>query len=261
MTVAIGAHFDGGVIICADTRVMALDGITTEGCKVGLMHVADGRQFAVANSAEDGNAATMLTEQIIEALCASDTPYDLSGPIKKTMSDWYSGYANGQAPGMEFLVSAYSGLRCWLFYCAPPNTILERRGYDSPICIGQGSRTVDPFLPFILPGLSGVKPTLLRLAYLMYRAKKYEAHCGGDTDAIVIWKGNREAKWISRLDMSAAEGIAHHVDAMLQHCALWLLSQESTEDQTKFLKDFSEQYFERVKEIERVTFPSLEATG
>ena len=34
MTIAIGAEFDGGAIVCADTKIVATDGTTTHGSKV-----------------------------------------------------------------------------------------------------------------------------------------------------------------------------------------------------------------------------------
>jgi len=97
----------------------------------------------------------------------------------------------------------------------------------------------------------------LSLAYLIQRAKRNESLCGLNTDAIVIWRSEREGTAIPRPEMRNAEDKAPWIDRMLHHCILGLVCQESAENQREFLKLFSKQYRETTREIETATFPSL----
>src|ERR1035437_11022378 len=64
MTIAIGALCQDGLIVAADTRIVCSDGSTYDACKVSEA-VTNHGAFVIANSADDGNAATTLVSQIM----------------------------------------------------------------------------------------------------------------------------------------------------------------------------------------------------
>lgn len=68
MTIALGAAFDGGAIVCADSLVCASDGATSYGSKTFLGVSATKRMHAIANACEDAYAAKMLGEEISFAI-------------------------------------------------------------------------------------------------------------------------------------------------------------------------------------------------
>ena len=83
------------------------------------------------------------------------------------------------------------------------------------IAIGRGSRAFDPLLRFLTGAVEysfDLRMTLLRLAYLMYRAKKDEGSaCGGDTHVIVVSNKGALAQ-IAPTEMAVAEVLASKID-------------------------------------------------
>lgn len=79
MTIAIGTYFTddlgplsryNGFVLCADTKIVGADGVTTYGKKLDVLIKGFGRMetFAIANAAEDGNAADSLASTILQSL-------------------------------------------------------------------------------------------------------------------------------------------------------------------------------------------------
>jgi hypothetical protein len=184
MTIAIGAEFDGGAVVCSDTRVSASDGATSWGSKQFLGISATGKMYILANATEDAYAAKMLGEEMSSAISkAENKPPKIMEAIKAIMGRWYNGYHHVHPPQVQFILALIQRgwSRAMLYYCEPPNTV----AFGSPIAIGKGSRAVDPKLD-ILRALAGEKldarSALLRTAYLAYLAKRDEgAACGGDS--------------------------------------------------------------------------------
>jgi hypothetical protein len=209
MTIAIGAEFDGGAIVCADTKVSASDGATSYGSKTFLGVSATRKMYALANSCEDAYAAKMLGSEISTAISDTDKRSRIEPGIKSVMGSWYSGYRHVQPPQVQFILAfTQEGWKnASLYYCEPPNTV----AYGSPIAIGKGSRAVDPVLSLLGPTAQekpDAKSTLLRMAYLMYLAKRDEAAaCGGETYAIVIVGGGGFAM-VNEEEMRQAEEMA-----------------------------------------------------
>jgi hypothetical protein len=209
MTIAIGAEFEGGAIVCADTKVSASDGATSYGSKTFLGVSATRKMYALANSCEDAYAAKMLGAEISAAISDTDKQSRIEPGIKSVMEAWYNGYRHVQPPQVQFILAfTQEGWKsAALYYCEPPNTV----AYGSPIAIGKGSRAVDPALNLLGPTAEekpDVKATLLRMAYLMYLAKRDEAAaCGGETYAIVI-AGGGGFTMVDEAEMKQAEETA-----------------------------------------------------
>jgi hypothetical protein len=137
--------------------------------------------------------------------------------------------------------------------------------FIDPVTIGGGAAVVDPLLPTIFPGQFGLKPTIFRLAYLMYRAKKdYSAIVGGPTDLVVMPFGfplPKGAFWVDREEMDTVEELIEYVDEITTACVLGLLSGEGNQDQKKFLETFNTTFLDRAGIFEKMRFPSLERQG
>ncbi len=171
MTIAIGTLYSEGAIVCADTKVVASDGATTTGSKVFASLTPKGRMFRIADAAEDANAAKMLAGEISHAICDAENPYKLGAPIKAVMGPWHSSYHHVRPPNLQFVIASLvvGDEQAQVFLCEPPSTV----AYGWPIAIGQGARAVDPHLSILIPLKNlNVRSALLRLAYLMYLAKK-----------------------------------------------------------------------------------------
>src|SRR5438105_7527298 len=107
MTIAIGAYFRGGMIVCADTNIVATDLVVKSGCKISVRDCRNGDSYVIANASDDGNAGTMLSQEILDAL--SGVSVDLEQTVKTTMRNWHSGYPQGAAPQMNFVLAAKTG--------------------------------------------------------------------------------------------------------------------------------------------------------
>ena len=121
MTIAIGADYDGGVIICADTKVVASDGATTSDMKVALAMGPARRMVAVANAAEDGHAATMLAEEIGLAVGGTENPEQ---DLKALMTAWHNSYGSAHPPQLQFIVGirGQTGLAPFHRLSTPPSS-------------------------------------------------------------------------------------------------------------------------------------------
>jgi hypothetical protein len=71
MTLAIGTHFAGGVILCADTKFVDQIGNISYGGKISAVEAGNGRTFAIAHAADDSNAAAMLASELLRVLAES----------------------------------------------------------------------------------------------------------------------------------------------------------------------------------------------
>jgi len=149
MTIAIGSRFlygsIEGALICADSRVVATDGATTWGSKTHLSLTPRGSAFAIAGAADDGDASNMLAGEITSALCGDDVEHlgKIKSVVTEKMTAWYSAYGSGRAPSIQYVLAAAVGHKCDMFFCSPPNTVLQR---SVPFSVGQGARVVDPLI-------------------------------------------------------------------------------------------------------------------
>ncbi len=228
MTIAIGAEFEGGVAVCADTKIVATDGATTHGSKVFVSVTQKQMAYAIANAAEDGHAADMLAGELSSAACASENWADLQKKLKQTMTDWYLGFGTVKPPVLHFLLSYGGKEQSGLFFCEPPNTVLR---VTHAIAIGQGARPIDTFIKNLFWPIPkfGVKTALLRLAYLMCRAKNEEGSaCGGNTTTVVVTKDGAFT-FVEQEEMQKAEDLASQLDEFLSDLRKQILSSEPKE--------------------------------
>jgi hypothetical protein len=258
MSVAIGSRYIGGLAVCTDSKIVLEDGSTRVGCKLIVSQNTMGT-FAIANSStDDGNAGAVLADEIladIADLKRSGTQ-PLIEAIKSRMRKWHAGYGSPgeKPPRTHFIIAAVGKGYSAQYFCEPPQTVIDK--HHEPLAIGAGSAVVEPLLPTILFGASQLEPTILKLAFLMYRAKKEQALVGGPTDLVLInMVGNY--KWIPREEFAAAEDMGEFVDLVLRDCCLGLLSRESENEQRRFLKIFNEMFSYRSRVFRNIQFPSL----
>lgn len=268
MTIAIGARFVGGVIISADTKVVASDGATTRDSKVSLSVTRTKRMFAIADAAFDGYAAKMLAKEITSVVCNVKDENNLVTEIKTVMGDWYNSYKYQTPPSSQFILGCtFAGHdEGQLYFCEPPSTVLY---CWEPIVIGQGARAVEPILSILSSQpkkILDVKSALLRLAYLMHVAKQQEGSaCGGDTDTIVL-SSKGAFTFVESKEMQEAETIAEEVHHALMASLGSILSTDSSSSFTEFSDTFqkiSEKFehfeFKSLKYLERIFWPQQKA--
>jgi hypothetical protein len=254
MTIAIGTCFDGGVIVCADTRVVATDGATTSDSKLFASLSPKGRLFLIADAAEDANAAKMLGREISSAICDVENPYEPGPAIKAAMTTWHSSYHHFQPPNLQFLIASVvvGNKSGQVFLCEPPSTV----AFGWPIAIGRGARAVEPRISILGPyaGKSmDAKSALLRLGYLMFLAKRDEASaCGGNTHTIVASVEGGIAL-IDDEEMEEAEKLAKEMDSALIKAIETLASCPQKNPAQKL----SETFHSITEKYEKAAFPSL----
>lgn len=257
MTIAIGATFEGGAVVCADTKVVATDGATHHGSKVTLSVNRNRMAYAIGNAAEDGYAAKMLSGELGAAACSSENFVDLQNKLKEKMTEWYLGFGSTKPPVLHFLLSAGGNGHSALYFCEPPNTVLF---ISHAMAIGQGARPIEPFAESLFWNLPqfGVKEALLKLAYLMHVAKSEEGSaCGGKTTTVVVSDQGTFA-FVSDDEMEAAEKWAERMDSLLGTIRSDLSGPFTQEEQEMKIKEFSQRYFDLAREAKGLSFPSLE---
>lgn len=258
MTIAIGTYYDKGIIVCADSKVVASDGATTNGLKLSLALGQNRRFIAIANAAEDGHAATMLSDDIAIAIGDAQDEGSAKSNIKAVMTTWHNAYGSQSAPHLQFVVGIVAPGERDVLLCEPPATVIE----DAPVAIGRGARAVERFLELEARFLTGDSPpmkvALLRLAFLMYHAKKEEGSaCGGDTHAVIL-PSNGILTFVNSCDMADAEGLAKEVDALMTVTGKKAMSHLTEADQNTFVTaEFSKRYAELARKARELTFPSL----
>ncbi len=267
MTIAIGARYSDGAIVCADTKVVSTDGSTSSGSKAFVSVSSNQLSCAVANAADDAHAAKMLASQIANAVgstpiataVGADTVSnwnDAFDRIKKTMTEWYSAFGAVKPPALHFLLACGGKNYSDLIFCEPPNTVWS---CQEPMAIGQGARPIDNItVKLFWPWLNGgVRAALLKLAFLMHRAKKEEGSaCGFETRTLIVTKKGRFA-FIPNGEMAAAEQFAEKVDSLLADFRKALLSGEPKESRDKALSELAKLYLELGEESDSLNFPSL----
>ena len=220
VTIAIGALFEAGAIVCSDTKVQASDGATSIGIKqfLTIAHI-NPRMYVIADASGDALAAKMLKEEISAAISDTKLSSPLGPSIKKVMEPWYNSYQHNPAPQVQFLIAVAT--KGWsnasLYFCEPPSTVAISR--DTPIVIGQGARPVE-HMSDILRAVAGEKmdarSALLRVAYLMHIAKRDEGSaCGFDSFAALI-STDGGFTFIDKEEMIAAEQLAKELDKSLK---------------------------------------------
>jgi hypothetical protein len=255
LTIAIGADYYGGIIICADTKVVATDGATTADMKLSIGLAS--KMVVVANAAEDGHAATMLADEIIFAIANTRTEEEEQQNIKQVMTTWHNSYGAQAAPHLQFIIGVTSGNLERILLCEPPATVLECH----PVAIGRGARAVEPFLHIpdgLIPHSASMRATLLRLAFLMYRAKKDEGSaCGGDTHAAVMPKGGMFFL-VPKEEMAVAEKLAAEIDGLMLNVARMVTTDLSgASADSKSLETLSSQYKTLLERWRNLDFPSI----
>src|SRR5580704_17543553 len=105
MTIAIGAEFNGGAVVCSDTRVSASDGATSWGSKQFTGVSATGKMYVLADASEDAYAAKMLGHEISGAMSDASAKTGLEQPIKDVMEKWYNGYRHVHPPQVQFVLA------------------------------------------------------------------------------------------------------------------------------------------------------------
>lgn len=201
MTLALGMLCREGVIIAADTKVTDTNGAVTQGCKA-TPFVGKNETFAIANASNDANAASTMIRKIQSAL--QSTPFknwtDMEEVIAYEMTEFSNAFKS--PPEHQLILGAViKGLGAGLYFCEPPNTVLPKGSY---ISAGGGASVADQLQDSLFRFSASYLPAQFacrQIAYLMYRAKKEQALCGGGTTATFLAADGREPEWVRSIDL------------------------------------------------------------
>ena len=237
MTIALGVICRDGLIIAADTRMSTTDGFFFDACKVKSALTASG-VFTIAYASESGNAGETLVNEVIADL-KTHNPDSLNGVeqwLKAAMTRWYSEYR--EEPKTQLIVGTFVNRNVGLYFCQPPNTVTRKTFSDSSdgyVAIGLGASVTDPLFRTLFGSPVSPHRCLREVSYLMYRAKKENAFCGGHTDAVFLKEEHVEPLRIEHLDMAQAESFGLRVDVALADTATAVLCATKATDPKSIL--------------------------
>jgi len=259
MTLGIAVPFPGGSILCADSRIEANDSSSDPSNDGALMSVTSGKRiFAITYAAKDPRAGRMLASEIATVACSAATRQDIVPGIKRVMGDWFRSYGVAQIPSLQFLVASNSTDENAgrILICEPPSTVMETFG---ACIVGAASAPITPWLRMLAPRNTqsfSLRSTVLRMTYLLYLARKYDAHVGEETEMIVL--SNRGSfTYIDRKELQEAEGLGEKVDALLLDVARQVLTAEAEQNPQTIAEEFLRGYFDVMEQNPQVYFPSL----
>lgn len=217
MTIALGVICRDGLIIAADTRFATTEGfMQDDGCKVTAFLTPSG-VFVTAYTSESGTAGETLVNEITADLKEHD-PCSWNAVeqwLKASMVRWYSEYR--EEPKTQVIIGAFVNRETALYFCQPPNTV--NRNSTGYLGIGVGASVTDPLFRTLFGSLVSPHVCLREISYLMHRAKKENAFCGGHTDAVFLKKEYSKPLLIERRDMAQAEAFGSRVDTALAKTA------------------------------------------
>jgi len=209
----------------------------------------------------------MLAGKMLNALESVTRQNQIESAIKEQMTSWQSDFAQTSVPLLQFLVACVVQRQQSLYFCQPPNIVTQKYRLE-PATIG--ATTVESLVPFVLMHPRDeddpdslemtAESTLLKIAYLMRRAKKENLYVGGDTDAVVLYRDGRLAE-TKRPEMKQAEEFSEKLDFYFKYACYGLFSQQSEEEQKAFMDRFTSLYLRDAKAASRLWFPSLEDLG
>jgi len=220
MTIALGMLCGNGAIVAADERRCLADGSSVYENKI-LRFDGPSIAFAIADAPYNANAAQSLVRKIAFGL--ANTPIqgwqNIEPLISGAMTEWYVPFT--EAPDTDLIIAVIlKGFGVQLYFCEPPNTVLPKaEGYASA---GVGAAVTDPLAATLFgPGAASRHPQIVlrQIAYLMYRAKKDNAFCGGRTDAVYLDSRAEALEWVNTNEMQEAERASFQLDFVLNMAA------------------------------------------
>jgi hypothetical protein len=217
----------GGLVFAADTRVVFADDSVSDMQKL-LSFRANAGMFAIAQSAEDANAADSLIRNLEYTFRDQDpetcTFAILEAAIETQLQSWYVPVYDNR-PRVQLLIgiclNGNEDRR--IYFCEPPNTVTRvLGGYQA---IGDGWLVSDPIYNhwFKQEMPSSPHACLCQISYLMYKAKQVKPTAvGGHTDAVLITGESGDFDfpyYIERVSMAVAESHGMALDRHLNKLA------------------------------------------
>jgi len=216
MTIAIGTRCQTGVLLYADKKVIASDGVTTEGCKIYRTRLASDGFLALASASTDAIAAEALAVDIMGHARMVKEQSTIWGAVQTAMVNWCKPYGR-DLPSIQFLMALRTEEIARLYLLQPRNQIVPILAKRA---IGAGGRVVDVMLDDVIPddlcAAFVAKVALFNLAYMVRRAKDQESRVGGGSKSNAIFLPHRgRVRWIDEIELMLAEDLAATVDEQL----------------------------------------------
>jgi hypothetical protein len=186
VTIAAGFHFDGGVLLCADSEYVGY-GHTVHDAKVFSFECPAGKvAFTFAGNAGFAKAAIHRCKQAVGSLQPGAQNPSMFDVIARSVEKEYRrqilsvpSYASDSSYAYRLLISAWSPQQPLTLYVTDGPSIWPVDEYE---CIGVG----EPIAHFLLNPLLEVNPSTMSLdrllvvvAYALYKIKKFVPACGG----------------------------------------------------------------------------------
>lgn len=235
MTIAIGMLCDGGAIICADTKATNTDGSVTYASKVSV-ETTDFGSIVIANSSNDANAAKSLISRLNGAFkhCPAKKWEDIEDTVSLYMTEWSNAFGERDHPPTSLVIAAnLKPLGVRVYFCEPPTTVNSAK-VDGYVAAGGGTVVTDSLYNALfyseLNMYQHPQKTMRMLAYLMYRAKRDHALCGGRTQAVYVRRDGDEPEYVRSMDFDAAEQQSSKLDFLLQSTAKFALFSDEGEN-------------------------------
>jgi hypothetical protein len=244
MTIALGYLCFHGVIVAADTALTVGDGELQEGRKLDTF-ICDTGSFALVHASSDANATRTLIAQIIEDV-ESQSPKnyrDVKKLFTKAMTEWWQAFGRQKPPDTTLILGAkLVGQEPKLFFCEPPNTMLEKDDYVSA---GAGDSVTQPLYDALFSNDGGtysdVQQILRRIAYLIHRAKEGNVYCGKKTNCAVVWRHDYLPSEVEWVDMRRAEKASRELDELFSGVSMFVFGSGTTTIEPKAMIEMLDQ--------------------
>src|ERR1700682_131591 len=124
------------------------------------------------------------------------------------------------------------------------------------IAVGSGASVTDPLYKTLFPlGVSELE-RLKQIAYLMYRAKKDAALCGGNTHMVVL-REKEEPIWVSPYHAQTAEEFGPSIDSFLNTILAAVIRPPGDADAKAFADQLTDMIMNSGKYIRDFKFRSI----
>lgn len=213
MTIAAGFRFDTGILLCADTHHTSQS--RTEETKIYVI----GHHMAKVALAITGRVmyAKRAVEHITQNIKSIPQDQLSKGRLQNAIEDGLQSIFNNHvythpdwgkeaSPEFSFVIAMYSPIDGAVLLQTEETLSAEIADH---ICLGSGNYLGD-YLARMYKGKDQSLSSVVLLAiYILQQAKSYDAHCGGKSEFIILWKAGNTSP-VGELDISAGEIYAQH---------------------------------------------------
>jgi len=202
MTIVAGFNFQGGILLCADTKISYAGAINLESTKIFTRTYGNGAKtaFAIVGTVTAAKMAIQECEYVLDQLEPNDlSKHKIKQTIGHIVDSIYRGhiynhphFGTGQAPSFELLIAAWCPPDAIALWKTEETRVNELVGYE---CLGAGTYLGHKLLRQKYSELRHNKISLDDAVFLAARTlseiKGYDDACGGRSEFLVVWRDGR----------------------------------------------------------------------